>query len=196
MVSLGPRRRHAPVDGDTAQSGRCAATPALARTWFDKRTGAGNQSVGALAQRFGDDEIQGTNLVAAECQREKIIALEPQLSVRRAQPKDAEAGVSGVGSVTSESRGRASSRAVQVVIGCARCCISRTRSTKLVTLPDLGVSAKQPVDFLLWSGEHGCLGSSAAMAWRRTCLRAAPRRPAVEPHDALSACRCGGQGRA
>jgi hypothetical protein len=44
-------------------------------------TGTGNQSVGASAQRFGDDKIQGTNLIAAECNREEIVALLSEDSV-------------------------------------------------------------------------------------------------------------------
>ena len=52
-------------------------------------TGTGNQSVGASAQRFGDDEIQGTNLIAAECKREEIVALEPQLWAAKCSRKAA-----------------------------------------------------------------------------------------------------------
>jgi hypothetical protein len=78
MVSFGPRRRHAPVDGDTTQSGHGRHSGAGAYV-VREGTGTGNQSVGASAQRFGDNEIQGTNLIAAECKREEIVALEPQL---------------------------------------------------------------------------------------------------------------------
>ena len=138
-IPFGPRRRRAPIEGDAAQSRERADTAALARTWFDSGP-APVTSVSAPRRK-----------ASATTKSNERTLLPPKATGRRSSrlnhsvglPSAAEsrrARMIGVGSVTSERRGRASSRAAQAVMAHAFLTPSPARGRPA---PDIGRSGCQ-----------------------------------------------------
>jgi len=78
VIAFEPRRGRTPVDGEAAQSGS-GRNAGAGSNMVRQRSGTGNQRVGALPHGVGDDEIQGANLVAAECHRKEIVTFDNAL---------------------------------------------------------------------------------------------------------------------
>ena len=75
----------------TRWTGSPARAPAAAvsRAWFDQRRPGGDQAVGALGQRRADQELQVSQLVAAERERQQVLALDPDLDAAAERGREA-----------------------------------------------------------------------------------------------------------
>ena len=76
----------------TRWTARPARAPAAAvrRAWLDQRRPGRDEAVGALRQRGADQELEVAQLVAAEGEREQVLALDPDLGAaaeRRREPR-------------------------------------------------------------------------------------------------------------
>ena len=65
----------------------------MRRQWFDQRRPRRDERVGALGERGPDEELEVAQLVAAERQRQEVLALDPDVGAdRRARPRTGAAG--------------------------------------------------------------------------------------------------------
>ena len=91
-----PARRPGPAGrraGPRARGGRSspafAPAAAVSRQWFDQRRPTRDEGVGAIGERRADEELEVAQLVAAERERQQVLALDPDVGAAAERLREA-----------------------------------------------------------------------------------------------------------